>query len=156
VGRLNNRKRIAHLNRAIANKKQQRARLEEIEALIQEFYSFHDLSDDEMHKKAPYILSLLSRIERLAKESGHSTPEFEAYIREIRDERNSIKADEAEMVRALKMFINKQVQLRAEQVVPTGTVCSVCRHRPAQTQAYGVWLCKRCARGLDELPKGRQ
>jgi len=155
MARVNRKKRLAHLHRAIANKRQQRAKLDEMKALIQEFYSFHDLSDDEVGEKASYILSILSRIDRLAKETGHTTPEFEEWVQGVRDERASLKSDEAAAVRAIRIALNRRLSQRADQVVPTGTICSVCNHRQAQTQAYGVWLCKRCARGLDELPKGR-
>jgi len=155
MARVNRKKRLAHLHRALARKNQERARILEGKALLQEWKKIRELSDEEIGDNAGYIFSILARIERLAREIGDLPPEIEQWFQGIKAERASLKADEAAQVRAIRMALNKRIQLRAEQVIPTGTICSVCRHRAAQTQAYGVWLCKRCARGLDELPKGR-
>jgi hypothetical protein len=158
---MNEKKRREHLRRAIANKNQDKAKLNETRVLIARFSELSTQLTDvgentpEAHQLISQIMSIISRIERVAGESATSIPGWHEWITELRANAGVLNQSRQELERTIRMAEKAAGKEKAASIVMAGTMCSVCTHRQAQVQINDLWLCKRCARGLGELPKGR-
>ena len=161
MARLNRKKKLESLQREKARLLQEQAKHKESRALIGEWKTLSaeikamPEGDPEFYPKVTRLISILSRIERLAGERITEIPDWHEWVGDLRAIFTQRSEGVRQLKRTMRMAEHKVDQEARDSVRQTGTMCAVCRHRQAQTQAYGVWLCKRCARGLDELPKGR-
>ena len=139
-------------SRHLARSKKRLANLEESIRILERLGDLHieKMDKREFVLMTPRLNAELRRAERLA--GMKITPEFQATAKLASSLSNLVMETKGKILREHRLEVHSK---RQPDVLMAGTKCAVCNRRQAQTQVYNVWLCKRCARGLDELPKGR-